>query len=156
MLSLATRWIGTVPWRLIDGISYSIRPALQSAKVSVIVPSAAMSEMPMPTVPRIIGGFTPKCTQRGIELYKNIVKAELIPTDCITAEIAKVTENAVFPPGRCTVAARISAGSARALMGRMASKIVICFMGIAWQNALYLSSHDIAQRHSAPCSCLPI
>jgi len=48
----------------------------------------------MQHMPRIIGGLTPKCTQRGIELYKNIVKAELIPTDCITAEVAKVTENA--------------------------------------------------------------
>jgi UDP-N-acetyl-D-mannosaminuronic acid dehydrogenase len=48
----------------------------------------------MQHMPRIIGGFTPRCTQRGIELYRNIVKAELIPTDCITAEVAKVTENA--------------------------------------------------------------
>jgi len=48
----------------------------------------------MQHMPRIIGGITPKCTQRGIELYRNIVKAELIPTDCITAEVAKVTENA--------------------------------------------------------------
>jgi UDP-N-acetyl-D-mannosaminuronic acid dehydrogenase len=45
-------------------------------------------------MPRIIGGFTPRCTQRGIDLYKNIVKAELIPTDCMTAETAKVAENA--------------------------------------------------------------
>jgi len=45
-------------------------------------------------MPRIIGGLTPECTQLGIELYKNIVKAELFPTDCLTAEVAKVTENA--------------------------------------------------------------
>lgn len=48
----------------------------------------------MTYMPRIIGGITPECTQRGIELYKNIVKAELFPTDCLTAEVAKVTENA--------------------------------------------------------------
>ncbi len=48
----------------------------------------------MTYMPRIIGGLTPECTQRGIELYKNIVKAELFPTDCLTAEVAKVTENA--------------------------------------------------------------
>lgn len=44
-------------------------------------------------MPRIVGGLTPKCTKRGIELYRNIVKAELFPTDCLTAEVAKVTEN---------------------------------------------------------------
>ena len=48
----------------------------------------------MTYMPRIIGGLTPECTQRCIELYKNIVKAELFPTDCLTAEVAKVTENA--------------------------------------------------------------
>jgi len=44
-------------------------------------------------MPRIVGGLTPRCTQRGVEFYKNIVKAELFPTDCLTAEVAKVTEN---------------------------------------------------------------
>jgi len=43
---------------------------------------------------RIVGGVTPKCTQRGIELYSHIVKANLHPTDAFTAEVAKVTENA--------------------------------------------------------------
>lgn len=44
-------------------------------------------------MPRIVGGLTPKCAQRGVEFYKNINKAELFPTDCLTAEVAKVTEN---------------------------------------------------------------
>jgi UDP-N-acetyl-D-mannosaminuronic acid dehydrogenase len=44
-------------------------------------------------MPRIVGGLTSRCTQRGVEFYKNIVKAELFPTDCLTAEVAKVTEN---------------------------------------------------------------
>ena len=44
-------------------------------------------------MPRIVGGLTPECTHRGIELYKNIVEAELIPTDCLTAEMTKLTEN---------------------------------------------------------------
>ena len=43
---------------------------------------------------RIIGGLTPRCTKHGIELYKNIVKAQLLPTDSLTAEVAKVVENA--------------------------------------------------------------
>jgi len=44
-------------------------------------------------MPRIVGGFTPECTKRGIELYRNIVKAELFSTDCLTAEVSKVAEN---------------------------------------------------------------
>jgi len=44
-------------------------------------------------MPRIVGGLTPRCTQRGVEFYGKIVKAELFPTDCLTAEVAKVTEN---------------------------------------------------------------
>ena len=47
----------------------------------------------MAFMPRIVGGLTPECTRRGMEFYKHIVKAELIPTDCTTAEVAKVTEN---------------------------------------------------------------
>jgi UDP-N-acetyl-D-mannosaminuronic acid dehydrogenase len=43
--------------------------------------------------PRIVGGFTGECTARGIELYRHIVQAELYPTDDLTAEVAKVTEN---------------------------------------------------------------
>jgi UDP-N-acetyl-D-mannosaminuronic acid dehydrogenase len=42
---------------------------------------------------RIVGGLTPICTQRGIELYSKIVDAKLHSTDCLTAEVAKVTEN---------------------------------------------------------------
>ena len=44
-------------------------------------------------MPRIVGGFTPGCAKRGINLYRYIVEAELIPTDCLTAEVAKVVEN---------------------------------------------------------------
>lgn len=44
--------------------------------------------------PRIVGGLTEACTRSGMELYGHIVKAELIPTDSLTAEVAKVTENA--------------------------------------------------------------
>jgi UDP-N-acetyl-D-mannosaminuronic acid dehydrogenase len=43
---------------------------------------------------RIVGGVTPDCTKKGIELYSHIVKAKLHPTDALTAEVAKVTENA--------------------------------------------------------------
>jgi UDP-N-acetyl-D-mannosaminuronic acid dehydrogenase len=42
---------------------------------------------------RIIGGLTPECTEKGMWLYKHIIKAELIPSNAITAELAKVVEN---------------------------------------------------------------
>ncbi len=42
---------------------------------------------------RIVGGVTPQCTQRGIDLYRHIVEAELHGTDALTAEISKVVEN---------------------------------------------------------------
>ncbi len=45
-------------------------------------------------MPRIVGGYTPECAERGAELYRRIVKTDVYTTNCITAEIAKVTENA--------------------------------------------------------------
>lgn len=45
-------------------------------------------------MPRIVGGYTSECTRRGVELYSHIVEAEIHPTDSLTAEVAKVTENA--------------------------------------------------------------
>jgi len=42
---------------------------------------------------RIIGGLTPECTERGVDLYAHIVEARLHPTDSLTAEVSKVTEN---------------------------------------------------------------
>ena len=44
-------------------------------------------------LPRIVGGIDEKSIKRAVELYKNIVQAELYPTDVLTAEVAKVVEN---------------------------------------------------------------
>ena len=44
-------------------------------------------------MPKIVGGLTFKCTQRAVEFYKKIIKAEIYSTDCLTAEVSKVTEN---------------------------------------------------------------
>ncbi len=44
--------------------------------------------------PRIVGGITPECAERGVNLYRNIVKADVIPTTCMTAEVSKTVENA--------------------------------------------------------------
>ena len=43
--------------------------------------------------PRIVGGLNEDSAKRAIDLYKNIVNAQLLPTDVLTAEVAKVVEN---------------------------------------------------------------
>lgn len=42
---------------------------------------------------RVIGGLTPKCSQRSVELYKTFVRGECVITNARTAEMAKLTEN---------------------------------------------------------------
>lgn len=44
--------------------------------------------------PRVVGGLTVECTGRAVDLYKLIVKAPVVPTDCLTAEVSKTVENA--------------------------------------------------------------
>jgi UDP-N-acetyl-D-mannosaminuronic acid dehydrogenase len=42
---------------------------------------------------RVIGGLTPKCSQRSVELYQTFVQGECVVTNARTAEMAKLTEN---------------------------------------------------------------
>lgn len=42
---------------------------------------------------RVIGGLTPKCSQRSVELYQTFVQGECVTTSARTAEMAKLTEN---------------------------------------------------------------
>lgn len=42
---------------------------------------------------RVIGGMTPDCAQRAVELYKTFVQGECISTNAQTAEMCKLTEN---------------------------------------------------------------
>ncbi|HBA8038930.1 TPA: UDP-N-acetyl-D-mannosamine dehydrogenase, partial [Escherichia coli] len=42
---------------------------------------------------RVIGGITPRCSERAVELYKIFVKGECVITNSRTAEMAKLTEN---------------------------------------------------------------
>ncbi|ENP0848345.1 UDP-N-acetyl-D-mannosamine dehydrogenase [Vibrio parahaemolyticus] len=42
---------------------------------------------------RVIGGLTPKCSQRSVELYKTFVIGDCVVTNARTAEMAKLTEN---------------------------------------------------------------
>ncbi|RDE11048.1 MAG: nucleotide sugar dehydrogenase [Candidatus Thorarchaeota archaeon] len=45
-------------------------------------------------MPRVVGGITPKSTQRAVDLYSKIVKDKVYTADTMTAELAKVIENA--------------------------------------------------------------
>ena len=42
---------------------------------------------------RIIGGMTPLCAEKSVELYKSFVRGECIVTNARTAELAKLSEN---------------------------------------------------------------
>ncbi|NUW68982.1 UDP-N-acetyl-D-mannosamine dehydrogenase [Vibrio coralliilyticus] len=42
---------------------------------------------------RVIGGLTPKCSKRSVELYQTFVQGECVTTNARTAEMAKLTEN---------------------------------------------------------------
>ncbi|OFQ45595.1 UDP-N-acetyl-D-mannosamine dehydrogenase [Corynebacterium sp. HMSC076D02] len=56
-----------------------------------ILPGYAMEELR--TNDRIIGGQTPEATRRATEIYATFCKGELLPTNDVTAEMAKLTEN---------------------------------------------------------------
>lgn len=43
---------------------------------------------------RVCGGINEETSNKMLELYSHIVKGELYPTDCITAEVVKTAENA--------------------------------------------------------------
>ncbi|NLV55608.1 MAG: nucleotide sugar dehydrogenase, partial [Acidimicrobiales bacterium] len=44
--------------------------------------------------PRVVGGVDAESTRRAVELYSHIVRKEITPADVLTAEMAKVVENA--------------------------------------------------------------
>ena len=44
--------------------------------------------------PRVVGGIDEESTQRAVALYRTIVRGQITPTDLLSAEMAKVVENA--------------------------------------------------------------
>jgi UDP-N-acetyl-D-mannosaminuronic acid dehydrogenase len=44
--------------------------------------------------PRVVGGIDEESTRRAVDLYRHIVRKEITPADVLTAEMAKVVENA--------------------------------------------------------------
>ncbi|TXT54894.1 MAG: hypothetical protein BAJATHORv1_50147 [Candidatus Thorarchaeota archaeon] len=45
-------------------------------------------------MPRVVGGITPKSTERALEMYSKIIKEKIYTTDTLSAELAKTIENA--------------------------------------------------------------
>jgi UDP-N-acetyl-D-mannosaminuronic acid dehydrogenase len=43
---------------------------------------------------RIVGGLTPEATERASAIYRSFCRGEVLETDAVTAEMAKLTENA--------------------------------------------------------------
>ncbi len=44
-------------------------------------------------MPRVVGGITPRSTERAVEMYSKIVKKEISVTDTLSAELCKTIEN---------------------------------------------------------------
>ena len=42
---------------------------------------------------RVVGGVTPSCTERAVAFYRTFVTGAVVPTDAVTAEMAKLVEN---------------------------------------------------------------
>lgn len=43
---------------------------------------------------RVVGGLTPSCTERAVQIYTSFVRGQCVKTDARTAEMTKLTENA--------------------------------------------------------------
>jgi len=56
-----------------------------------VLPGCIMKELV--SNDRIVGGITPKSTQKVVEFYRTFVNGEVLLTDAKTAEMAKLTEN---------------------------------------------------------------
>lgn len=56
-----------------------------------ILPGNAMEELV--SNDRIIGGMSPEATLKATDIYSSFCQGELLPTDAVTAEMTKLTEN---------------------------------------------------------------
>ena len=81
------------------------RPDLHLPHVADIPPDVYVAHCPERVLPgrvmieiatndRVIGGLTPACAARAVELYRTFCRGELIVTDAASAEMAKLAENA--------------------------------------------------------------
>jgi UDP-N-acetyl-D-mannosaminuronic acid dehydrogenase len=81
------------------------RPDLHLPHVPDVPPDVHVAHCPERVLPgrimieiatndRVIGGLTPACAARAVELYRTFCHGELIITDAASAEMAKLAENA--------------------------------------------------------------
>jgi UDP-N-acetyl-D-mannosaminuronic acid dehydrogenase len=81
------------------------RPDLHLPHVPDVPPDVHVAHCPERVLPgrimieiatndRVIGGLTPACAARAVELYRTFCHGELIVTDAASAEMAKLAENA--------------------------------------------------------------
>ena len=88
----------------VSGWLQEIRPDLTFPEASDSLPDVHVAHCPERVLPgyvvrelvdndRIVGGITPGCSKRAVELYKIFVEGECITTDARTAEMTKLTEN---------------------------------------------------------------
>jgi len=91
---MMAKWIAKArPDLKIAGIEYDGEPNIHIAHCPErVLPGKVMEELI--TNDRIIGGMTAKCTAMAEQIYKVFVKGDCIATNCQTAEMAKLTENA--------------------------------------------------------------
>jgi UDP-N-acetyl-D-mannosaminuronic acid dehydrogenase len=91
--------------RLVSELIAARRPDLHLPHVADIPPDVHVAHCPERVLPgrvmieiatndRVIGGLTPACAVRAVELYRTFCRGELIVTDATSAEMAKLAENA--------------------------------------------------------------
>jgi UDP-N-acetyl-D-mannosaminuronic acid dehydrogenase len=91
-------------WRVSELIA-ARRPDLHLPHVPDTPPDVHVAHCPERVLPgrimieiatndRVIGGLTPGCAARAVELYRTFCHGELIVTDAASAEMAKLAENA--------------------------------------------------------------
>jgi UDP-N-acetyl-D-mannosaminuronic acid dehydrogenase len=91
--------------RRVSELIASRRPDLNLPHVPDMPPDVHVAHCPERVLPgrimieiatndRVIGGLTPGCAERAVELYRTFCHGELIVTDAASAEMAKLAENA--------------------------------------------------------------
>ena len=98
----------TIPPKTCENIAYKISEARSDLRPAVVYDdniNLYIAHCPERVLPgriiyelvhndRIIGGLSRQCTQKALELYKVAVKGACHPTNAITAELVKLSENA--------------------------------------------------------------
>jgi UDP-N-acetyl-D-mannosaminuronic acid dehydrogenase len=91
--------------RMVSELIAARRPDLHLPHVPDVPPDVHVAHCPERVLPgrimieiatndRVIGGLTPACAARAVELYRTFCHGELIVTDATSAEMAKLAENA--------------------------------------------------------------